>query len=266
MLSRFPGQWLLLWQFHHAPERAAELGGQAVHKDNIVDLVAQAGGLALAAHDAEAGTRIRSNSALVVSIGVEQHIVQAQHGKGVVQDQDRRLGPVALAPAVLLADQNAVLSVAVRPVDASQPGAPDAAQAGPLVNCKLNGPRVLLLASARETFLHLCPAEGTQWIARHDRYREVVLPARKVRDHAFLYGTQGNFVTNDIENRFLALKICLCLFHVSLPAKKMCSVQALYHSAAGSGNASSLIVGPLLGRVQKMIQAHPETFGWPVKN
>src|SRR5262249_17905016 len=73
----------------------------------------------------EADLGVGPPAALVVLIDVQPNAVEVQGGKGVIGDQPRGLGAVALAPLVLVAQEDPEAGAAVFPVDAVQSRSPD---------------------------------------------------------------------------------------------------------------------------------------------
>jgi len=102
-------------------DRAPELAAEAVHEDPVVDAVADAACLSPPADFFVAGPAIAADGALVVAVHLEHAVVQAQDGEAVIQHQDRRLGPIPLAPAASLPDADVVFCSALGVVDGELP-------------------------------------------------------------------------------------------------------------------------------------------------
>src|SRR5688572_6068295 len=79
---------------------AIEFAAEAVHVDLIPQLAAHHATLTASADLLEAGLLVSPDTCRVELEDRKHDVVEAEGGKGVVEHQTRRLGAVALAPAI----------------------------------------------------------------------------------------------------------------------------------------------------------------------
>jgi len=160
-----------------AEDRAGELARQAIHIDPVVERAVQQRALAATTELLEPGLAIGRLPRQVVTVGREHDAVQPEGGEGVVEHQPRRLGAIALAACVGLADDDAETGGARAPVHVEEIGPPDGPPARPLVDGE---PVLVPLARivGRGQGFERARAGGTAEGARNG---EVIAPAREER-------------------------------------------------------------------------------------
>src|SRR5215213_6122908 len=124
-----PGQSVRLGQ-HGWP---LELTGQRTQVEHVACSLAKSVGLPAAPDQLESGPQISPQSSLVVVEDPQHDVVQTQRIKSIVEQQHGGLGPVAAAPTVTRANQEAKLTGAVSEVEVEQTGVADWPPGDPLV-------------------------------------------------------------------------------------------------------------------------------------
>src|SRR5947209_3404099 len=111
-------------------QRAAKLRGETIHGDHVIRPATAPPRLPATADLRESRAAIGPDRPLVVSVHREHDVMQAKEREAVVEHEDRGLGPVALAPAVLLANDDTEAGRAVEMIDLVQRGLADGPHGG----------------------------------------------------------------------------------------------------------------------------------------
>src|SRR5262249_32206811 len=90
-------------------DRVLELCHQTVHVDHVISSLTAAASCPTATKRLEPGAQVGADGAFVVAVYSEHDVVQSQQRETVVEHQNRGFRTIALAPAILLTDEDVEL-------------------------------------------------------------------------------------------------------------------------------------------------------------